>query len=107
MQYDQLSQQQLSVLFGSQMADDDVVRERIRDKLRADKVKLWLPPFTTDTGLKGEHPGVSWKLERGHVENFTGCLTSGLAVQKIVVHLCYDYVNCDCICIVFTARQHS
>jgi len=38
---------------------DDMIRERIRDKLRADKVKLWLPPFTTDTGIKGEPPTVS------------------------------------------------
>jgi len=45
------------------MADEMTrVRERVRDKLRADKVKLWLPPFTTDAGLKGEHPTVSWEL---------------------------------------------
>jgi len=43
------------------MADEVTqVRERIRDKLRADKVKLWLPPFTTEAGLKGDHPAVSW-----------------------------------------------
>lgn len=48
------------VVCSFQMADEVTqIRERITDKLRADKVKLWLPPFTTETLLKGEHPTVS------------------------------------------------
>jgi len=42
------------------MADEvNQIQDRIRNKLRADKVKLWLPPFSTEAGLKGEHPAVS------------------------------------------------
>jgi len=41
------------------MADEEnQIRDRIRERLRADKVKLWLPPFTTPAGLKGQHPSV-------------------------------------------------
>ena len=35
------------------------IQKRVRQKLGAEKVKLWLPPHTTESGEKGENPTVS------------------------------------------------
>ena len=32
--------------------------ELVKQKLNAEKVKLWLEPYTTPDGRKGEHPTV-------------------------------------------------
>lgn len=36
----------------------DEVREKIRRKLNEEKIKLWLPPYTTETGDSGEESKV-------------------------------------------------
>ena len=33
-------------------------QKNIREKLNAEKIKLWLPPYTTESGEKGETPQV-------------------------------------------------
>ena len=37
---------------------EDVVLDKLRQKLNAETVKLWLPPYTTQDGQKGEVPNV-------------------------------------------------
>ena len=38
---------------------DGLARERVKTRLNADKIKLWLPPYTEADGLKpGEVPQV-------------------------------------------------
>jgi hypothetical protein len=33
-------------------------REKVRQLLNREKVKLWLPPYTAEDGQKGEYPNV-------------------------------------------------
>ena len=33
-------------------------QKNIREKLNAEKIKLWLPPYTSENGEKGEIPQV-------------------------------------------------
>lgn len=39
----------------------EVAEAKIREKLNTDKVKLWLPPYTTAENQKGEMPKVLTK----------------------------------------------
>ena len=41
---------------------DNQVQHLVREKLNAEKVKLWLPPYTTEDGQKGEAPEVGFNL---------------------------------------------
>ena len=36
---------------------EDILYDKLRQCLNRDTVKLWLPPYTTETGEKGEVPG--------------------------------------------------
>ena len=38
---------------------EEELQSQVKSKLNAEKVKLWLPPHTTDEGHKGEVPQVS------------------------------------------------
>ncbi|KAK3088676.1 hypothetical protein FSP39_022249 [Pinctada imbricata] len=64
-------------------------QQQIRVKLNAEKIKLWLPPYTTDAGEKGESPkeliqrySAELKLSEEEVEEAIECLRCH-AVQKL------------------------
>ena len=40
---------------------DEVKKALVRQKLNGENIKLWLPPYTTETGEAGEIPQVSTK----------------------------------------------
>ena len=40
--------------------DKELLLAKVREKLNTEKVKLWLPPYTTETQEKGEIPLVRY-----------------------------------------------
>lgn len=42
------------------MANDERIRQQVRQKLNVEKVKLWERPYTLGDGTKGSRPEVLW-----------------------------------------------